>query len=294
MPTKQEFSYRNEMDHLRKDMASLAGELEDAETQNLRVKRELNEALLTIGSMTGENSRLNKSKKRLQFDFEEAVGNLAAERAAITELGNKLKKLSKQLNDEKLITRDAEADRDDATAQMRAIAGKVEGIEDKLRVSERAIAGVEEEKKQLQLQVVSINEKKLRTERVIEEMEGYQAGLERRLSDAKAQVGSLTNDNKNKEAELRGMDLALNTAKSMAAAEAAKADEKIDVLSGQLTKVQRVLQTTETELESSLSAAAAARRLADQQIAGLQNDYENLKATNDDLLNTIQKLKRGF
>jgi len=291
MPTKQEFSYRNEMDHLRKDMAGLSAELEDAETLIMKLKRELNEALLTIGTMQGENSRLTKTKKRLQFDFEEAVANLAAERAVIGELHVKIKKITKQMEGDRGAVGDAEADRDEALASLRGLQGKFESLEDKLRATERKIGDIEEEKRQLSLSLVSITEKKNRSDRTMEDMEGIIGGLERKLADLKAQLADVQGDNKSKEAELRGMDLALSTAKGMAANESGKAEEKIDALSAQLAKVTRVLQTTEGELESAISKAAGDRRVADQALNNALKDNENLAAQNAELLATVQRLK---
>lgn len=292
MPTTKEFSYRNEMDHLRKDMASLSGELEDAETQNLKLKRELNEALLTVSSLTGENSRLAKSKSRTQFDFEEALNSLAMERASIQDLANKFKKLNKDLNLEKNATMSMQAERDDALAALQASEAKCQAADDKARAAERKAADVESEMKQVKLSAHSMFEKKHRAEQMVDEMEVYTASLDRRLTEQKEEIAALSNETKNKEAALRGMDMALSTAKSMAAAESAKMEEAVDTLQASLTKANRIQLQTEGELQTALQAAANSKRMAEQQIAVAEQEIGNLKMQNDELMSAMQKLKK--
>lgn len=291
MPTNVEFAFKNQIDHLRKDMASMSTELEDAESHNHKLKRELNDALMEMSRMTSENARLKKVQKRIQFDFEEAVGALAQERQLIMDQENKLKKLGKAVDAANSAVRDVQDERDEAVAKARQIQSKVEGAEDKARAAERKIADVEDDRRTTANQLVGMTEKKNRAEKLSDELEHANAGLDSRLADTKAQISELASENKSLEGELRGMDLTLSTVKAMASAEAAKNEEKISELEAQLSKATRVLQTTEGELANAISGAAAAKRLAENQIAALTADAENLKRDNTELLSNINRLK---
>jgi len=291
MPTTGEFAFKNQIDHLRKDVASVTSELEDAEQHNHKLKRELNDAMLENSRMVSENARLKKVQKRIQFDFEEAVGALAQERGVIMDQENKLKKLGKAVDAANNAVRDAQDERDEAVAKARAIAGKIESAEDKARAVERKVAELEDERRIAANQVVSMTEKKNRAERLADELEVANSGLENRLTEAKEQAANMIAENKTLEAELRGIDLTLSTVKAMASAEAAKNEEKIEALEASLSKTTRVLQTTETELQSSIASAAAAKRLAENQIAALQADVENLKSLNTEMQSSINRLK---
>jgi len=292
MPTTVEFAFKNQIDHLRKDMAGVTNELEDAEQHNHKLKRELNDAMLEMGRMTSENARLKKVQKRIQFDFEEAVGALAQERGVIMDQENKLKKLGKAVDAANAAIRDVQDDRDEAVAKARTISGKVESAEDKARAAERKVTELSDERRIIAGQLASMTEKKNRVQRMSEELESANGSLEARLAEGKAETANIAAENKVLEANLRGMDLTLSTVKAMAATESAKSEEKIGELEAQLSKTTRVLQTTETELQSSISGASAAKRLAENQIGALNGDIEALKSQNVELLNTVAKLKQ--
>lgn len=147
-----------------------------------------------VEELTAANDKLDKSKKKIAAELEDANIDLETQRQKVAELEKKQKNFDKVLAEEKAVSEQMAAERDAAEREAREKETRVLSLSRELDESSEKIEELERLKRQLQSELDELVNNQGTADKNVHELEKAKRSLESQLAELKAQNEELEDE----------------------------------------------------------------------------------------------------
>lgn len=287
--------------------ADLVKELEESKKKS---NKDIEALQRQIQELIAANDRLDKSKKKLQSELEDATIELEAQRTKVLELEKKQKNFDKVLAEEKAVSEQYAQERDGAERDAREKETKVLSLTRELDEACEKIDDLETKRKTLQNELDELANTQVRSkswlvkcvesnkfslkgtaDKNVHELEKAKRALESQLAELKAQNEELEDDLQlTEDAKLR-LEVNMQALRTQFERDIQSKEEQAEEKRRGLIKNLRDLETELEEERKQRSAAVAAKKKLESDLKDIAATLEMNNKVKEDALKQSKKLQ---
>jgi len=280
---------QNTIESTKKELDGVKEQLEESEKDKQKQKRELEEVRQQEETLAAENQRIDKSRKKLQGELDDAVINLEKERNNTQQGQAKQKKFDMLLNEEKGRSQVLQLERDNIDKIARQNETKAMNLQNANDELEDQLAEVERQKKQLQAELADLVESKDDVGKSAHELDKQKRLMEQQLAEQKLQVEEIEDELQAVEDAKLRLEVNMQAMKAAHERELAAKEEGGEEGRRTLVKQLRELEGELEEERKGRAAAGASKRKLEGDVKDLQTQLDQANKIKEDGLKQLKK-----
>lgn len=282
----------NQLADSKKKMEESVGAVESFEELKKKMARDIDALQERINALSDDNEKLNKSKKKLQSEVDDAIVALENERSKFAAIDKKQKKFDQSLAEERAISERLQAEKDSVERESREKETKIlsltrshDELEDRLKESDRI-------RLQYQRELDDLMSSKDDFGKNVHELEKAKRALETQVENQRQQIEELEDELQAAEDAKLRLEVNMQALKAQMERDLQSREEQGEEGKRSLIRQLRDMELELEEERKQRSAAVNARKKIEGDFAAMQQQVDMANKMKEDAVKQAKRFQQ--